>query len=235
MTKNTPRNARKPATSARATKKARLTDEQKKQNHIGSERHRRQEMRKGYERLAVLVGRPGEGRKEAAVLTDTVDFLQREIDRKMRLKDMAMERGMSEKEFESYYEQALKDIENRPKGNFKMEGGTIVSEGTPSSTAGGYGAGGAAGGDTEMEGEEEAMESAGDGRHGSAEYRDAPSYAEANAWGINPPNPYPTLNQGMEDTHLEDDEYGFGAANLPSAPNGGNGLSYQTHGRGTGS
>ena len=81
--------------------KPRLTAEQKKKNHIESEKKRREAIRAGFEKLAEIVpGVQGQARSEAVVLQATVAYLREQLAKKEELKDQAMEAGMSEGDFE---------------------------------------------------------------------------------------------------------------------------------------
>jgi len=58
----------------------RLTEAQKKSNHIKSEQKRREAIREGFDRLASIVpGMEGQGRSEAVVLDATVRYLREQI------------------------------------------------------------------------------------------------------------------------------------------------------------
>ncbi|KAI5467454.1 helix-loop-helix DNA-binding domain-containing protein [Mariannaea sp. PMI_226] len=60
--------------------KPRLTEEEKKQNHIASEQKRRQAIREGFDRLTELVpGLEGQGRSEGLVLKRTVDYMREKL------------------------------------------------------------------------------------------------------------------------------------------------------------
>ncbi|KAK1767193.1 helix-loop-helix DNA-binding protein [Phialemonium atrogriseum] len=60
--------------------KPRLTEEEKKQNHIASEQKRRQAIREGFDRLTELVpGLEGQGRSEGVVLKRTVEFMREKL------------------------------------------------------------------------------------------------------------------------------------------------------------
>jgi hypothetical protein len=84
-----------------ANDKPRLTAEQKKKNHIESEKKRREAIRAGFEKLAEIVpGVQGQARSEAVVLQATVAYLREQLAKKEALKDQAMENGMSEGDFE---------------------------------------------------------------------------------------------------------------------------------------
>jgi hypothetical protein len=60
-----------------AADRPRLTEAQKKENHIRSEQKRREAIREGFDRLASIVpGMEGQGRSEAVVLDATVKYLR---------------------------------------------------------------------------------------------------------------------------------------------------------------
>jgi heteromeric Ino2p/Ino4p transcription factor len=66
--------------------KPRLTDQEKKNNHIASEQKRRAAIREGFDRLTELVpGLEGQGRSESVVLKKTVDFLRSQLDERREL------------------------------------------------------------------------------------------------------------------------------------------------------
>ncbi|KAK0391954.1 hypothetical protein NLU13_1452 [Sarocladium strictum] len=66
--------------------KPRLTEEEKKQNHIASEQKRRQAIREGFDRLTELVpGLEGQGRSEGLVLKRTVEFMREQIAERQNL------------------------------------------------------------------------------------------------------------------------------------------------------
>ncbi|PHH67315.1 hypothetical protein CDD81_78 [Ophiocordyceps australis] len=66
--------------------KPRLTEEEKKQNHIASEQKRRQAIREGFDRLTELVpGLEGQGRSEGLVLKRTVEFMRLQLDERRAL------------------------------------------------------------------------------------------------------------------------------------------------------
>lgn len=95
--------------------KPRLTEAQKKQNHIVSEQKRREAIRRGFDRLAEIVpGMEGQGRSEAVVLAATVTYLKAQVAKKKELKALAKENGMSERDFERAYsgaERAAREAE----------------------------------------------------------------------------------------------------------------------------
>jgi heteromeric Ino2p/Ino4p transcription factor len=64
----------------------RLTEAQKKENHIRSEQKRREAIREGFDRLASIVpGMEGQGRSEAVVLDATVKYLREQIVERNRI------------------------------------------------------------------------------------------------------------------------------------------------------
>ncbi|KAL8393557.1 hypothetical protein RB595_003340 [Gaeumannomyces hyphopodioides] len=74
--------------------KPRLTEEEKKLNHIASEQKRRQAIREGFDRLTELVpGLEGQGRSEGIVLKRTVDFMRDQLEERRRLVQAIEERG----------------------------------------------------------------------------------------------------------------------------------------------
>ncbi|KAL5615226.1 hypothetical protein BROUX41_005282 [Berkeleyomyces rouxiae] len=74
--------------------KPRLTDDQKKQNHIASEKKRRQAIRDGFDNLCSLVpGLEGQGRSEGLVLGRAVDFMKEQVVRRRELIDRIEQQG----------------------------------------------------------------------------------------------------------------------------------------------
>jgi hypothetical protein len=60
--------------------KPRLTEQEKKSNHIASEQKRRQAIREGFDRLATLVpGMEGQGRSESLVLNAAIEHLKAQL------------------------------------------------------------------------------------------------------------------------------------------------------------
>ncbi|KAL6860072.1 Transcription factor [Amphichorda felina] len=77
-----------------ADEKPRLTEEEKKQNHIASEQKRRQAIREGFDRLTELVpGLEGQGRSEGLVLKRTVEFMREKIEERRDLVDRVEKAG----------------------------------------------------------------------------------------------------------------------------------------------
>ena len=60
--------------------KPRLTEQEKKNNHIASEQKRRQAIREGFDRLASLVpGMEGQGRSESLVLNAAIVHMKEQL------------------------------------------------------------------------------------------------------------------------------------------------------------
>ena len=84
-----------------ASDKQRLTADQKKRNHIESEKKRREAIRRGFEKLSVIVPEcAGQARSESVVLQRTVAYLKEQVQRKAELKQIAFAKGISEADFE---------------------------------------------------------------------------------------------------------------------------------------
>ncbi|KXS96636.1 hypothetical protein AC578_6906 [Pseudocercospora eumusae] len=84
--------------------KARLSDQQKKDNHITSEKKRREAIRAGFDKLSTLVpGMEGQARSEAIVLGATVHFMQDEIARRHTVTQLAINAGWSRQQVEEVY------------------------------------------------------------------------------------------------------------------------------------
>ncbi|CZS95286.1 hypothetical protein WAI453_011270 [Rhynchosporium graminicola] len=66
--------------------KPRLSEGEKKANHIASEQKRRQAIREGFDRLTELVpGIEGQGRSESVVLKRTVDHMREQLAERKKL------------------------------------------------------------------------------------------------------------------------------------------------------
>ncbi|KAK0730619.1 hypothetical protein B0H67DRAFT_42451 [Lasiosphaeris hirsuta] len=75
--------------------KPRLTEEEKKQNHIASEKKRRQAIRNGFDRLTELIpGLEGQARSEGVVLRKTVEYIKSELEERNRLLKECDQRGI---------------------------------------------------------------------------------------------------------------------------------------------
>jgi heteromeric Ino2p/Ino4p transcription factor len=78
-----------------AADRPRLTEAQKKENHIRSEQKRREAIREGFDRLASIVpGMEGQGRSEAVVLDATVKYLREQIVARNQIIADAQARGV---------------------------------------------------------------------------------------------------------------------------------------------
>jgi heteromeric Ino2p/Ino4p transcription factor len=76
--------------------KPRLTETEKKNNHIASEQKRRQAIREGFDRLASLVpNMEGQGRSESLVLGGTIDEINGQIAEYKRLLDECQAKGIN--------------------------------------------------------------------------------------------------------------------------------------------
>jgi len=74
--------------------KPRLSEHEKKANHIASEQKRRQAIREGFDRLTELVpGLEGQGRSESVVLKKTVDYMRAQLVERRRLVGQIEEAG----------------------------------------------------------------------------------------------------------------------------------------------
>ncbi|KAK8229139.1 hypothetical protein HDK77DRAFT_428117 [Phyllosticta capitalensis] len=84
----------KPPAIGQAPDKPRLTEEEKKNNHIASEQKRRQAIRQGFDKLASIVpGMEGQGRSEAIVLDATVKMLREQYAEQVRLSQAMASKG----------------------------------------------------------------------------------------------------------------------------------------------
>ncbi|KAF2846938.1 hypothetical protein T440DRAFT_218303 [Plenodomus tracheiphilus IPT5] len=80
---------------ANGADRPRLSDAQKKENHIRSEQKRREAIREGFDRLAAIVpGMEGQGRSEAVVLEATIKYMREKIVERQEIIATARERGV---------------------------------------------------------------------------------------------------------------------------------------------
>lgn len=78
-----------------AADRPRLTDAQKKENHIRSEQKRREAIREGFDRLASIVpGMEGQGRSEAVVLEATIRLMREKIMERQEIIKRARAQGI---------------------------------------------------------------------------------------------------------------------------------------------
>lgn len=105
--------------------KPRLSDAQKKQNHIVSEAKRREAIREQFDRLADIVpGMEGQGRSEAVVLQATVEYMREQLAKKEDLRVAARKAGISDERFEKAYQQKRKGKDGKDSdGEDDGEGG----------------------------------------------------------------------------------------------------------------
>jgi heteromeric Ino2p/Ino4p transcription factor len=81
--------------------KPRLTEQEKKNNHIASEQKRRQAIREGFDRLASLVpGYDGQGRSENLVLNAALDYMETHLTAYHDMIDEAKKRGLDVSDLE---------------------------------------------------------------------------------------------------------------------------------------
>ena len=103
---------------ANAAAKARLTEEQKKKNHIESEKKRREAIRQGFDRLSTLVpGMQGQARSEAIVLAATVEHMRAMVAQREQIAAAATAKGWTPEQINRYYQQAeaeARQLENAP-------------------------------------------------------------------------------------------------------------------------
>ncbi|KAI1855638.1 hypothetical protein JX265_006041 [Neoarthrinium moseri] len=82
------------ANGAGADEKPRLTETEKKQNHIASEQKRREAIRSGFDRLCELIpGLEGQGRSEGLVLKRTVEYIREQLETRRQLVQEREARG----------------------------------------------------------------------------------------------------------------------------------------------
>ncbi|KAJ4336549.1 hypothetical protein N0V95_008575 [Ascochyta clinopodiicola] len=78
-----------------ANDRPRLTEAQKKENHIRSEQKRREAIREGFDRLASIVpGMEGQGRSEAVVLDATIKYMREKIVERQKIMADAHAQGI---------------------------------------------------------------------------------------------------------------------------------------------
>ena len=81
-------------TSSIAMDRPRLSEQEKKNNHISSEQKRRAAIREQFDRLTDLVpGLEGQGRSEGLVLTKVVEFARKKLEEKRLLEEEVEARG----------------------------------------------------------------------------------------------------------------------------------------------
>lgn len=81
--------------------KPRLTEQEKKNNHIASEQKRRQAIREGFDEMADIVpGLRGQGRSEAVVLQGATAHVRRLLSERYKLLQEARRRGVDTKSWD---------------------------------------------------------------------------------------------------------------------------------------
>ncbi|PSN66891.1 hypothetical protein BS50DRAFT_377348 [Corynespora cassiicola Philippines] len=85
-----------PSPSDPPAERPRLTEAQKKENHIRSEQKRREAIREGFDRLANIVpGMYGQGRSEAVVLEATIKYMRNKILERQQIIAEAQAKGIN--------------------------------------------------------------------------------------------------------------------------------------------
>lgn len=103
--------------------KLRLSEPQKKQNHISSEKQRRSAIRAGFDELSNMVpGMKGKGSSEAKVLEATVAYMKTQLDEKQALRKQALALGMSEGDFEHIYREEERSVSQEARPSNPNEG-----------------------------------------------------------------------------------------------------------------
>lgn len=98
--------------------KQRLSAEQKKQNHIESERKRREAIRTGFEKLSEIVpDSKGKASSEGVVLGNALNHIKTLQAKKEELRKEAHSHGMSDLEFEEEYRTIRKKMRAEKDGN----------------------------------------------------------------------------------------------------------------------
>lgn len=90
--------ANSPNEASNTPEKPRLTEQEKKNNHIASEQKRRAAIREGFDRLTELVpGLEGQGRSEGMVLNKVVEFAREKLEeRQVLAKEIEAKGGVVE-------------------------------------------------------------------------------------------------------------------------------------------
>ncbi|QIW97027.1 hypothetical protein AMS68_002545 [Peltaster fructicola] len=87
------------------SERTRLSEKEKKLNHIVSEQKRRQAIRSGFDRLALLIpGMEGQGRSEAVVLEAAVKYDDLSARRKRKLEKLLVNKALTRAEFDAGYD-----------------------------------------------------------------------------------------------------------------------------------
>ncbi|KAF2259548.1 hypothetical protein CC78DRAFT_58027 [Lojkania enalia] len=90
-----------PSPPTNPNERPRLTEAQKKENHIRSEQKRREAIREGFDRLANTVpGMEGQGRSEAVVLEATLKLMREQIMERQRIIAQGKAEGLDTSKWE---------------------------------------------------------------------------------------------------------------------------------------
>lgn len=90
-----------PLMSGSLADKPRLSEQEKKNNHIASEQKRRQAIREGFDEIADLTpGLSGHGRSEAMVLEGASRFLKSLLAERWKLLQQAQEQGLDTRKYQ---------------------------------------------------------------------------------------------------------------------------------------
>lgn len=103
------------AANGQFAERPRLTEQEKKSNHIASEQKRRQAIREGFDNLAEIVpNMRGQGRSEAQMLTATVDEVRKQKADKEKLRIITTTKlAMTDVEYEESYRQKRQQVDAR--------------------------------------------------------------------------------------------------------------------------
>ncbi|KAF1985552.1 hypothetical protein K402DRAFT_300748, partial [Aulographum hederae CBS 113979] len=90
-----------PVEAPGSAEKPRLTDMEKKSNHIQSEQKRRSAIRDGFDALAEATpGMKGQGRSEAIVLEHSIKYVDSLLERHLKLVALARQHGLDTSAFQ---------------------------------------------------------------------------------------------------------------------------------------
>jgi hypothetical protein len=108
--------------------KTRLTNEQKKKNHIESEKKRRDAIRAGFDRLAdVVPNMQGQGRSEAVVLQHTVAFMKGMIAKREAIDRIAHANGWTPERARAVYLKAEQEVKSGQHGEIDAAKNTMAA------------------------------------------------------------------------------------------------------------
>ncbi|KAF2862037.1 hypothetical protein K470DRAFT_213775 [Piedraia hortae CBS 480.64] len=111
------------AVNSEAIAQPRLTEEQKRQNHIRSEQKRREAIRSRFDQLAEIVpGMSGQGRSEAIMLQASVEYLKKQLEIQKELSQRALDAGYTQEQIDALYDEARRQKKAEDKKKRKREG-----------------------------------------------------------------------------------------------------------------